>query len=92
MEYFKHGRVLTNEQHAACRDGRAMILSAEEYSFYLYCKHRDEEYLNPFERQQNSGQSNHLNQSDSSVVETAVRVGASGLVGYALGRAIHSVK
>lgn len=31
-------------------------------------------------------------QSDSSAVETAVRVGASGLMGYALGKAIHSVK
>jgi hypothetical protein len=92
MEYFKQGRVLTNEQHAACRDGRAMILSAEEYSFFLYCKHRNEEYLNPFERQQNSYQSNHSHQSDSSAVETAVKVGASGLIGYALGRSIASIK
>lgn len=92
MEYFKQSRVLTNEQHAACRDGRAMVLNAEEYSFYLYCKNRDEEYLNPCVRQQNSGQANHSHQSDSSAVETAVKVGASGLIGYALGRSIASIK
>lgn len=92
MEYFKQGRVLSNEQHAACRDGRAIVLSAEEYSFYLYCKHRDEEYINPNERQKNSGQFNHTHQSDSSAFETAVNVGASGLIGYAIGKAIASVK
>ena len=104
MEYLKAGRVYTAEQERAVRDGRAKVLSAAEYTQYLnsgddYTSHDDRERefglrereLNLRERELQLRERESQTGANSTA-GAVIEVGASGLIGYALGRAIHSVK